>query len=261
MTQINRRQALRAALVAGAAVGAGALAVQPARADDDRAGTLGHHLPPVPGMHGDRRANELWYVYEQDFYLQPSPEVIAAYQAVGAVAGGSIEGVLYLYRGSRQYGTYPDKFVERLAPARDALALLSGLQLGVLHRYYRHSRLDEGFYYLGEGTCYDPRMPDGGKVHMMNTGPNGEPAVNWHLWHAIARAMTLLDVDARAWTSIDPMIGLGWAAQSVAQPKPETVNPPLEPRVRRRLFRQWRGVGPDEMDVRFDSVPYPPEIP
>ncbi|MFC7100826.1 TfuA-like protein [Nonomuraea rubra] len=73
MTQINRRQALRAALVAGAAVGAGALAVQPARADDDQAGTLGHHLPPVPGMHGDRRANELWYVYEQDFYLQPSP--------------------------------------------------------------------------------------------------------------------------------------------------------------------------------------------
>jgi hypothetical protein len=259
MTHFDRRQALRGALAVAAAAGLSTVFAQPARADDDLA-LLHRRLPHVPGIRGDRRANELWYVYEQTFYLNPSAEVNEAYQAVGAVAGGSIEGLLYLYRGSRGYGTYPGKFVERLAPARDGLALLSGMQLEVLYRHYPHSHLALPFYYLGEGTLYDPRMPEGGKVHMMNIGPNGEPPVNWHLWHAIARAMTLLDIDAQAWTGIDPLIGLGWAAQSVAKPLPETVNPPLAPRVQRQLIRQWSGLSPEEMDTVFDSVPYPAGI-
>ncbi|TQS25182.1 twin-arginine translocation signal domain-containing protein [Microbispora sp. KK1-11] len=259
MTHIDRRQMLRGTLAAAAATGLSAVFAPPAQADDDSE-WLRHHLPPVPGMHGDRRANELWYVYEQTFYLQPSSEVTAAYQAIGAVAGGAIEGVLYLYRGSRQIGTYPDKFVERVAPARDAFALLSGMQLEVLHRYYQSGHLALPFYYLGEGSLYDPRMPEGGKVHMMNTGPNGEPAVNWHLWHAIARAMMLLGTDVEAWTRIDPLIGLGWATQSVAKPLPETVNPPLRPQVRGQLIRRWQGLSPEEMDVAFDSFPYPAGI-
>jgi hypothetical protein len=209
-------------------------------------------------MHGDRLANELWYDYEQTFYYNATPEIRAAYAAVGEHAGGDVEGMFYVYSLTRKAGTYPEKFYSRVEPARDAYAYLSRLQLEILDRYCRNERdLAHVFLRLGDGSLYDPRMPEGFKVHMMNLGPNGEPPMNWLVWHAIIRAMTMLDIDARRWNSIDRWVGLGWAAQSILKPRPEQVNPPMARKAARRLTLEWARRTPEEMDKAFDSFPYP----
>jgi hypothetical protein len=211
-------------------------------------------------MHGDRRANELWQDYNNTFKVALPAEVLEAYQAIGDIAGGAVAGVLTLYRESRQAGTYPQGFVDRVAPARDAFASLSRIQLGIFDRYYRHRDLTRPFLYFGEGTLYDPRMPGDAKVHMIDPGPNGEPPDGWHLWHAVNRALILLNINVRRWRAIDPLVCLGWAAQSIAKPRDDAINPPLDRRAAHRLIRQWRGMSADELDTAFDSFPYPPGI-
>ncbi len=262
MGRMDRRQALKVAITTTAVAGLGVAGVVPAYADNRDMATLGRdpHLPDVAGMRGDRRANELWYVYNQTFRAAPPTEVQAAYRAIGEIADGSVAGVLALYRESRRSGTYPRGFVKRVAPARAAFATLSRLQLAAFGRYYRHHDLTRPFLYLGEGSLYDPRMPGDSKVHMLDLGPNGEPTEGWHLWHAVNRAMILLGIDSGRWCAIDPLVGLGWSAQSIAEPKPDAVNPPLDRRTADRLIRQWRHRDANEIDVAFDSFPYPADI-
>lgn len=259
---MDRRQALKVAITTTAVAGLSVAGAVPVYADSGDIAPLGHdpHLPDVPGMLGDRRANELWYVYNQTFRAAPPAEVQAAYQAIGEIADGSVAGVLTLYRESRRSGTYPRAFAERVVPVRAAFATLSRLQLAAFDRYYRHRDLTRPFLYLGEGSLYDPRMPGDSKVHMLDLGPNGEPPEGWHLWHAVNRALILLGIDARRWRAIDPLVGLGWSTQSIAKPNPDTVNPPLNRRTADRLIRQWRHRDTTEIDAAFDSFPYPAGI-
>lgn len=259
---MDRRQALKLGLTTTALAGLGVAGATAAYAEDGDFVAAKHdpQLPDVPGMHGDRRANELWYVYNQSFNVAPSAEVLAAYQTIGDVAGGSVDGVRALYRESREAGTYPQAFVQQVTPARDAFVTLSRRQLEIIDRYYRNRDLTAPFLYFGEGSLFDPRMPGDAKVHMIDLGPNGEPPTGWHLWHAVNRAMVLLGVDASRWTAIDPLVGLGWAVQSIAQPAPDAVNPPLDRRTARKLIRQWRHRDANELDIAFDSFPYPADI-
>ena len=258
---LNRRQLLQVA--ASAAATTGLLGVDAAAASaSGRPAT--HHpmpLPPVPGMHGDRVMNELWYEYEQVFYLQPSQEIQDAYQAVGEAFGGTAEALYEVFLLTRRAGTYPDKFYTRVEPARAAYEVLSREQLRLLDRYCRTDRdLARAFLLMGEGTLYDPRMAEGYRVHMMNTGPNGEPPMNWHTWHAYNRAMTMLGIRPRRWHRIDQLTGMAWAVQSIAKPLPETLNEPIDRRVARSLHRTWSRMTPDQLDVAFDAFPYPPGI-
>lgn len=270
MPTLPRRQFLATVVAAATATGLGVAAGgtaahgspphgAPHGPHHDAERPRGPKLPPVPGMHGDRTANELWYEYERIFYYEASQEILDAYQAIGEPIGGRVENLFQLYRLSRQSGTYPDSFFSRVEPARDAYALLSRLQLETLDRFYRNDRqLTMAFLYMGEGSLYDPRMPEGFKVHMMNVGPNGEPATGWHIWHATNRAMTMLGIDVDRWSTIDWMVGIGWEAHAIAQPATDAINPPLPRRVAQRVIRNWWRRSPEEMDDAFDSFPDPP---
>jgi hypothetical protein len=252
----NRRQMLRAGSAAVAAAGVGGLGLGTAAAATTRQEEV---FPPVPGMRGDRRANEFWYAYEQRFSYHLTQEVKDAYAALDQAAGGSDMTVLDRYQQSRAAGTYPDAYRSAMTPARDALAVLSRLQFELVDTYYGACPrlLPWAFVRLGDGSLYDPRMPDPNKVHMMNNGPNGEPTRSWHFWHALIRGGTLLGVSADRWERLDPLVGLGWATQSLMRPALDRDNPPTPQRTAERLIRSWQRRTPRQMDTAFDAFPYP----
>lgn len=268
MSQIDRRRLLKMTATATVAAGLGAFRSLPAlAAESDPLEALNspegidrdRRLPHVPGMRGDRLANELWYTYEHAFYYEPTQEIQDAYQAVGEAFGSTAEQLYQVFMLTRKYGTYPQQFMTRVEPARAAYEVLSRAQLEILDRYCRDDlKLLQAFYLLGEGTLYDPRMPEGYKVHMMNTGPDGAPPMNWHTWHAFNRAMTMLGIAPDRWNRIDQLTGLGWAVQTANKPLPDSYNRPLDRRVALSLIREWGRRTPDDMDVAFDSFPYPP---
>lgn len=252
MSAIGRREALKAGAAAVAALGLTVSGALQANATEST-------FPDVPGMRGDRRANELWYTYEEAFNYKMSADVRAAYIAIDRSTAGVGLNLTDFYRKTRAEGTYPDAYVEVVATTRNAYVLLSGLQLNVLDQFYRHDQvgLTRAFLFMGEGVLYDPRMPDPNKVHMMNPFPDGSPTNAWHYWHAFVRALTLQGIDAYRWNNLAPLIGLGWATQSLAKPVMNQINRRLDPRDERCLVREWATKSGRQLDVAFDSFPYP----
>ncbi|MFI7450093.1 hypothetical protein ACIBQX_21565 [Nonomuraea sp. NPDC049714] len=261
MRQPSRRALLRASVVTLGALGTGLSTTAPAFAGGYRPQPHDPEFPDVEGMRGDRRANELWYTYENVFQYQATAEIIEAYTAIGAVAGGSPEKLYPLYQRHRQAGTYPDGFIAEMAPARDAFAYLSRLQLDIYHRFYGHDRrgLTAAFVWFGEGVLFDPRMPYGSRTHMMNVRP-GQPPQNWHAWHPIVRATVFLGIDVRRWIELNRLVGIGWTIQSITKPAAGADNPYLDDRSVRDVVKMWRHASPAEMDDMFDNFPYPPGI-
>jgi hypothetical protein len=253
MSELSRRRVLRSGLAATAAVGAGVLWAPAAHASE---------FPDVPGMRGDRRANELWYAYEMAFAYTPSEEVVAAYAELDAAAQGSPLSLLDLYIQTREQGTYPELYLERVLRARHAFEVFSRTQLELFDRYYPHDEraLVWAFVHMGNGVLYDPRMPHPNEIHMMtmdNTSADGRTTTSYHFWHAVNRALTLLDIDRARWQRLDRLVGLGWDVQSTMKPAPDRVNPPIDRRTAARMIRRWECRTPAEMDRAFQSFPYP----
>ncbi len=87
---------------------------------------------------------------------------------------------------------------------------------------------------------------------------DGNPPIGYHVWHVYLRAMMFLDIDWRRWRELDPMIAYAWALQSVAKPDPNKVNLPLPHKTVSRLAAAWLPRTPEQLDVAFQSFPYPP---
>lgn len=247
-SQLSRRRLLTSSVAVVAGVGLAA----PARAATRTC------LPDVPGMVGDRVANEFWYEYEQRYNLNPAPEIGAAFAAIVA-AVGSPAALYPLWKSDRAAGTYPGGFVDAVRPIRDPLAVISRAQLELMNEFYRFRReaLADAFADCGQGVLYDPRMAEGFHVHMMNVGRDGGPPTAWHIWHATIRAMIALDISSARWTDVDRMVGLGWAAQSAAKPVTDAHNPALPAATVRRLKRDWLFRSSARTEAAFDSFPYP----
>lgn len=178
-------------------------------------------------MSGDRRANEMWWDYEQTFYYGRNDQVKAAYTAIKSLTkdpnAGTLGTFLEDYQEYRKNGSYPQAFVERFRPAKDAFVYLSEQQLAIYDRYYHDNPagLADAFVYCGEGTLWDPRMPVGSKVHMMND-PGGEPTKAWHEWHSLLRPNIFYGIEPAKWAYVDKLLGLAWAVQSAAKPVNDT---------------------------------------
>ncbi|MBE1533905.1 hypothetical protein [Actinomadura algeriensis] len=248
---LDRRRLLGLSAGAGAAVVLGALDAAPAGA-----APRGPGLPPVPGMLGDRRANELWYQFDLATWHEASQEFKDAWAAVKTHVGtdDAEMAMVRAWMDDMRSPDYPNAYVELLAPVREHLRVISNVQLAVFDRYYRRDRrgLASAFADFGQGVLYDPRI-DG--VHSMN----GEPApAGYHIWHAVLRGQMFLGIDVREWAAIDRMVGLGWALQSIAKPSQTEPNPPLPKRVVRRESRRWLRMSTAELDRAFLSQPYPP---
>jgi hypothetical protein len=267
MTTLDRRSVLRTTAAAAVLGGLGAALAPPSAASAAAAGPAQRHadppIPDVPGMAGDPRANEFWYQYDARFLYDPGPEVAAAFQQIMEVLG-PVEGGFYgAWATSRAEGTYPEGYVSVIAPAREPMAVISRLQLALIDEFYGrdHLRLIRAFMDFGQGVLYDPRRPTFQKVHMMDYTNNVDPPGGYHVWHAINRGLMLLDVDRRAWQRLDPLVGLTWAIQSIAKPLMDVPNNPrLDWRLLLRLSVEWLPRTPSQLDIAFDSIPYPEGI-
>jgi hypothetical protein len=251
---INRRQML------GVTGGAAAVALLgAANAPQALAASAGGDLPPIPGMQGDRRANELWYKFDEATWHQASQEFKDAWAAVKAYFGGGDAemAMVTAWMEDMRSDAYPAGYLGLVKPIKEPLRVVSRIQIEVFDLVYGRntSGLANAFADFGQGVLYDPRVPG---VHSMNGSP--APA-GYHIWHAILRAQMFLGIDARKWRQIDPMVGLGWALQSIAKPSQTQVNPPLPRGVVRRQSRKWLSMSSAQLDHAFLSQPYPEDIP
>ncbi len=215
-------------------------------------------LPPVPGMLGDRRANELWYQLDEKSLYNAAQEVRDAYTAIFAVYGriGFYEAFYVKWLELSQQPGYPGNYAEYVEPVKEPLKVLSKLQLGVFDTYYRPGSpgLTDAFAAFGQGVLFDPRRAaNESEVHTMD----GDPPGGYHVWYAIQRAMMVLDIDRQRWACVGPVLGLAWALQSIAKPDHRHVNPGLPAAQVRALERSWLAKDVRRLDVDFRSQPYP----
>jgi hypothetical protein len=210
-------------------------------------------LPDVPGMAGDRRANELWWRLDEATLYHPTPEFTAAYLGIAALYGNSWDVVvvrrwLEMVRSPQ----YPRDFAAYMAPARPHLEVMSRVQLEVFDSVYRPGdpRLAPAFAWFAQGLLLDPRT---GNLHIMT----GRPPGGYPVWHVVLRAMMVLGVDSARWGRLAPLNAFGCWVQLAADPDLENLNQPLPQRTVRRLAGHWLRRTPRQLDVDFLSFPYP----
>ncbi|AOS62363.1 hypothetical protein [Actinoalloteichus hymeniacidonis] len=252
--QLDRRLLLQSVTALGAAALTGLTA---GRSYAQPQAQLDGDFPPVPGMRGDRRANEMWYHLDEVTLFNRTPEVEQAYAELYEVFGDGFMQLLF-DTWSRLSGTpdYETEFTEFVTPIRAALQAFSRVQLEILDLYYlpNDPRLVTAFGSFGQGILFDPRRAGvGPQVHMMD----GEETMSYHLWHIFLRAMMMLDIDRARWARLDPLIGYAWALQSLALPDSNAINPPLPRETVRGLAGSWLPRSPAELDRSFRSFPYP----
>ncbi|MFF4570657.1 Tat pathway signal sequence domain protein [Streptomyces sp. NPDC001410] len=259
LNTLDRRGALRAALgVAGAAAAATLIGAAPASAAPKRCHPS---LPDVPGMVGDRWANEFWYQYDEMSYYTPSQEMKDAVTAITTPFGGFTK-TYDAWLATRKSGRYPRSFLELIQPNKDAFEVLSRNQLAVYDQFYgRDPRgLVFAFQEFGQGTLFDPRRPVGQKVHMMNYTPP-EPTHAYHRWHPFLAGFVLLGIEPRWWTHVNRLAGAAWELQSLAQPITDhTDNPHLPKHTVRHITAKWLRRDRDELDAAFDISPFPADL-
>ncbi len=213
-------------------------------------------FPAVPGMAGDRRANEFWYRFDQELLFDAKPEILDAYTSIGKAIGGSPDLLAQTWLKMVKSLDYPGNYAEFVSQFRPQFELLSRTQLGIMDRFYRPNspELAQAFGYFGAGVLFDPRRADiESEVHRMD----GDPPIGYHTWHAFLRGMMFLGISPERWACIDPLVAYGWAVQSVAKPKPREINPPLPPATMGRLAYKWLPRTVTQLDRDFQSVPFP----
>lgn len=249
-TRYGRRGALRGALgVAGALALGTAASRSPARAAAGR--RAGPVLPEVPGMLGDRLANEFWYQFDEATYFQQSPRLREAYAEMARYVGGNaLTGVRDAWVRTGKEPGYPETYAAFLEPVREPLREISRAQVEVFDRYYgrRPDGILDAMSYFAQGVLFDPRRaPQESEVHTMN----GDPPLAYHTWHAYQYASVLLDVDRPFWAAMIPVNGFAWALQLLAKPDTRTVNPPLPRATVGRVAASWLPRGPRRVDAEL----------
>lgn len=261
LNTMDRRGALRFALgVAGAAATANLIGAAPAAAHSPgRGGDRG--LPEVPGLVGDRWANEFWYQYDEMSYYTPSQEMSDAVKAITTPFGGFTK-TYDAWVETRKSGRYPRSWVELVKPNKAAFEVLSREQLKVYDKFYGRDQrgLLFAFQEYGQGTLFDPRRPVGQKVHMMNYTPP-EPTHAYHRWHPFLASFALLGIEGRWWTNVNRLVGVAWELQSLALPITDKAdNPHLPQRTVRHITKKWLGRDRYELDLAFDNSPFPKDL-
>jgi hypothetical protein len=270
---LSRRRFLHTSLGAAAVSGLGlagllgspAAAAGPGAAAGDQApcGCPDPDLPPVPGMLGDRLANEFWYQFDQLFMYAMTQEVADAFTAIDVYCASVNEGIAFAWLQRMKAPGYPGTYAEWSRPIAEPLATLSRLQLGMFDAYYcRHDpRLVQAFADFGQGVLYDPRrLPGAEPVHTGFGDPPND--VGYLFWWVFLRSMMLVGVDTLRWQEMAPRVAFAWQVQGVAKPNHLAVNPPLPRETLRGLARTWLRRSVEQLDTDFQTFPYnPPPMP
>ncbi|MGH3926513.1 MAG: hypothetical protein ACRDTT_27230, partial [Pseudonocardiaceae bacterium] len=210
--------------------------------------------PPAPQPAPPADANEFWFQFDDRFAFNPTPEIIRAYEAIGG-----LDFILTRFQERRAEGEYPDGFEADVRPTQPGLEVLSREQLAIITRHFgddlgARQRMFEDF---GQGVLFDDRRPPGRKVHMMDVSGISAP-IGYHRWHAIIRAMILLDIDAGEWAEISRLVALAWAIHAAARPRQDTHNPPLPDSRLAELRAIWLAASTEQLDAAFDNLGFPP---
>uniref|UniRef100_UPI000EF5CD5A hypothetical protein n=1 Tax=Streptomyces sp. E5N91 TaxID=1851996 RepID=UPI000EF5CD5A len=231
---LDRRRLMTTALGGAAAVGLGAgaglLGAAPAGAAERPVTPhRGHEdFPDVPGMLGDRRANELWYMFDETTLYNVGPELEQAFTDIETALGDGWERAIFdAWMAMAATSDYPNNFIEYVTPIKGPLQVLSKAQLGVFDTYYRpygHGIVG-AFADFAQGVLNDPRRER--PVHTMN----GNPPPGYHIWFIFMRSMMLLDISRHRWERMAPINAMAWAIQTIAKPSQFEVKEPLPRRV------------------------------
>jgi hypothetical protein len=202
-------------------------------------------------------ANQFWFEYDDHFLFNTTPEVRAAYVAVQGP-----DSALGHFNATRVSGTFPVAFRTAVTPSRAGYQTLSREQLTMIDRHFAGDLdvLRTAFEHFGQGDLLDDRRPAGNKVHMMDSSGPANPPIGYHRWHAIIRAMTVLDIDPERWQAIDRLVALAWAVHAEAQPAQDTANPPLPEARLVALRAHWLTRTPDQLDDAFSVFPFPAPV-
>lgn len=242
----GRRRVLLGALGLAGAAGLGVTALgTPAHGLAGRQD--GPDLPDVPGMLGDRLANEFWYQFDEVTYFEAAPQLLEAYAAISEHVGGSPSGVRSAWVRTGTAAGYPETYASFLEPVREPLRVVSRAQIDVFEKYYgrRPGQILAAMSYFAQGVLFDPRRaPVQSEVHTMD----GDPPLAYHTWHAYQYASVLLGIDRRFWTAMIPVNGFAWALQLVAKPDTRTVNPPQPRKTVARVAASWLPRTPAQVD-------------
>ncbi|MDO0915386.1 hypothetical protein QQM39_32600 [Streptomyces sp. DT2A-34] len=254
---LGRRRLLSTTVGTAAALGLGAgglLTAAPAGAAEPAAARHGGDFPDVPGMLGDRRANELWYLFDETTLYNVAPELEQAYTDIATALGDKWERAIFdTWMAMAKTSDYPNNFIEYVTPIKQPLQVLSKAQLGVFDSLYKpYGRgLVGAFADFAQGVLYDPRRAR--PVHTMN----GNPPPGYHIWFIFMRAMMLLDVDRPRWERIAPVNAMAWALQTIAKPTQMEVKEPLPRAVVAREAAKWLPRSVPRLDRDFLSYPLP----
>ncbi|MFI2415429.1 hypothetical protein [Streptomyces sp. NPDC018947] len=246
----GRRRALRGGLALAGAAGL-ALSAPGTLARAAASRRDGHGLPPVPGMLGDRLANEFWFQFDEATYFRQTPQLADAYATIAAHVGGNpLTGVRDAWVRTGTASGYPETYATFLRPVREPLRVISRTQVRVFRTYYGHrrDRILAAMSDFAQGVLFDPRRaPVQSEVHTMD----GDPPLAYHTWHAYQLASVLFDIDRRFWTAMIPVNGFSWALQLIAAPSTRTVNPALPRETVARVAASWlpRGVRRVDADL------------
>jgi hypothetical protein len=202
-----------------------------------------------------RVAMDFWFDFDNRFQDAPTQEALQA-----MIGLGSMDTLVDRFVQRVGEGTVATAFRDDVAPLRPALVALSRLQLAAFDQHFKgdDDRQRIAFEHFGQGDLFDDRRP-GNQVHMMDGGVT--PPIGYHRWHAILRAMMVLDIDADRWQAIGGHVALAWAIQSEARPRQGRHNPPLPPARLATLRTHWLARTDDEIDAAFASGPRPAPIP
>jgi hypothetical protein len=256
---LGRRRLMTTTLGTAAALGLGAgglLTAAPAGAAERPSTHHGHggDFPDVPGMLGDRRANELWYQFDETTLYNVGPELEQAFTDIATALGDKWERAIFdTWMAMAATSDYPNNFIEYVTPVKGPLQVLSKAQLGVFDTFYRpYGRGIVGaFADFAQGVLYDPRRER--PVHTMN----GNPPPGYHIWFIFMRSMTLLDIDRHRWERMAPINAMAWALQAIAKPTQMEVKEPLPRAVVAREAAKWLPRGVRRLDRDFLSYPLP----
>ncbi|MFE0796986.1 hypothetical protein [Streptomyces mutabilis] len=259
---LGRRRLMTTTLGTVAAVGLGAgggglLGAGPAGAAERPAGPhpgRGDDFPDVPGMLGDRRANELWYMFDETTLYNVGPELEQAFTDIETALGDGWERAIFdAWMAMAATSDYPHNFIEYVTPIKGPLAVLSKAQLGVFDTYYRPGGrgIVSAFADFAQGVLYDPRRER--PVHTMN----GNPPPGYHIWFIFMRSMMLLDISRHRWEQMAPVNAMAWALQTIAKPTQMEVKEPLPRQVVVREAVKWLPRSVRQLDRDFLSYPLP----
>jgi hypothetical protein len=201
------------------------------------------------------QAIEYWFAFDNAFLFQPAADIIQAYQQMGGP-----DAFRRLFITTRAEGTYPAAFDQQAQAVAGGLLHLADAQLAIMDEHFPNEpdSIRLAFEAFGQGILFDDRRRVGDKVHKMDIGGAANPPIGYHRWHPFIRAAVAAGADPERWLHIDRCVGLAWQIQSVAKPEEDNPsNPGLPEEELAGLRERWMSRSADQLDVEFDSTPFP----